>query len=223
MVSLKPITLWGHTAGPNPWKVAMVLEELNVPYETKILEFPEMKQPAFEKININGRVPAIEDPNTGITIWESGAIVEYLVETYDKEKKMSFEAGTTEYFHAKQWLHFQVSGQGPYFGQAVWFHMFHAEKVQSAQDRYINEMRRVSDVLNRALEGREWLVGNKYTYADVAFVIWFEFVPRIAGEKIDIPKEFPNLHAWLDKMKSRPAVARVLKAKADVTAAAEKK
>jgi glutathione S-transferase len=216
MASIKSITLWGHTGGPNPWKVAMVLEELNVPYKIKFLELPEMKQPAYEKININGRVPAIEDPNTGITLWESGAIIEYLVETYDKERKMSFATGTTEYFHAKQWLHFQVSGQGPYFGQAVWFKVYHPEQIQSAQDRYINEMRRVSSVLNRALEGREWLVGCKYTYADVAFVMWFEFVPWVAGEKIDILKEFPNLHAWLDKMRNRPAVAKVIKARADV-------
>lgn len=222
MASLKPITLWGHVTGPNPWKVAMVLEELNVPYEIKNIEFPEMKQPPYEKININGRVPAIEDPNTGITLWESGAIIEYLVETYDKEKNISFTAGTPDYFHAKQWLHYQMSGQGPYFGQAVWFTMYHHEKLQSARERYVNEVRRVSSVINRALEGKEWLVGGKYTYADVAFFPWFDLVSWFAGDKIDIAKEFPNLSAWLEKIKARPAVAKVLKVKADAKAAAAK-
>lgn len=200
----------------------MVLEELNVPYEIKNIEFPEMKQPPYEKININGRVPAIEDPNTGITLWESGAIIEYLVETYDKEKNISFTAGTPDYFHAKQWLHYQMSGQGPYFGQAVWFTMYHHEKLQSARERYVNEVRRVSSVINRALEGKEWLVGGKYTYADVAFFPWFDLVSWFAGDKIDIAKEFPNLSAWLEKIKARPAVAKVLKVKADAKAAAAK-
>jgi glutathione S-transferase len=204
MAPLDSITLWGHTGGPYPWKVAMVIEELNIPYRIKFLELPEMKE------------PAIEDPNTGITLWESGAIIEYLVETYDKERKMSFAPGTTEYFHAKQWLHFQVSGQDPFSAHAISFKAYHPWQLQSAQDRYTNELRRVSSVLNRALKGHEWLVGYKYTYADVAFVMWFEFVSCITSEKIDILKEFPNLHSWLDKMKNRPAVAKVLKARADV-------
>lgn len=144
------------------------------------------------------------------------------METYDKEKTISFAAGTPEYFHAKQWLYFQMSGQGPDFGQAVWFKMYHHEKIQSAQDRYINELRRVSGVMNRALEGKEWLVGGKYSYADVAFVVWFEIVPWIASDKIDLAKDFPNLYAWLNRIKARPAVAKVLKAKADAKAAAGK-
>lgn len=154
---MKPILLYGHHAGPNPKKVVMVLEELKIPYEIKLLEFLEMKQPAYEKINPNGRVPAIEDPNTGITLWESGAIIEYLVEKYDKNRVISFQADTPESYHAKQWLHFQASGQGPYFGQAGWFKIHHREQLQSAVDRYINEIRRVSGVLNGVLQGREYL------------------------------------------------------------------
>jgi glutathione S-transferase len=84
-----------------------------------------VKQNPYTSINPNGRVPAVQDPNTGITLWESGAILEYLVETYDKNNTVSFAAGTTQYFEAKQWLHYQMSGQGPYFGQAVWFTVYH--------------------------------------------------------------------------------------------------
>lgn len=209
MTSFKPIVLFSHTGGPNPWKVALVIEELNIPYKMNFLEFPEMKREPYEKINPNGRVPAIEDPNTGIILWESGAIIEYLVETYDKEKKLSFETRTPEYFHAKQWLHFQVSGQGPYFGQAAWFIFYHPEKIQSAIDRYVNEIRRVSGVINRFLEGRRWLVGDKYSYADVAFLPWFDGVPLLS-DKIDLEKDFPNVHDWLSRMKARPTVAKVL-------------
>lgn len=219
MSSLKPIILYNHATGPNPWKVVMLFHELNLPYESKFLQFPDMKKPAFESVNINGRVPAIEDPNTGITIWESGAILEYLVETYDKQHTISFPQGTPDYYAAKQWLHFQMSGQGPYFGQAVWFTRFHPEKVESARLRYVNEIRRVSDVLNRELQGKEYLVGGRYSFVDSAFVPWYAIVPAVTGDVFDLEKEFPNLIAWLNRVKARPAVADSLKEKADAMVA----
>ena len=207
-MSLKPITLYGRGPGPNPWKVVMVLEELNIPYEFLAIDFADLKKEPFESINPNGRLPAINDPNTGITLWESGAILEYLVETYDKEKKISFAAGSQDYFLAKQWLHFQMSGQGPYFGQAVWFTKYHPEKIQSAVDRYVNEIRRVSGVLNRVLADREYLVGNKLTYADLAFVPWFAVA---AIFKLDLAQEFPHLDAWLNRVKARPSISKALR------------
>lgn len=70
MSSLKPIIVWGHNMGPNPLKVHIILEELNIPFEFKTIEFPEMKQEPYITVNPNGRVPAIEDPNTGVTLWE---------------------------------------------------------------------------------------------------------------------------------------------------------
>jgi glutathione S-transferase len=212
---MQPIILYGHHAGPNPKKVVMVLQELKIPYETKLLEFPGMKQPAYEKINPNGRVPAIEDPNTGITLWESGAIIEYLVEVYDENKAISFQNGTPEYYLAKQWLQFQASGQGPYFGQAVWFRIHHEEQLPTAVDRYIDEIRRVSSVLNGVLEGRKYLVNDKYSYADMVFVPWFEVVPWVAADAIDLEKDFPNLHAWLRTLKSRSAVKAGLGVKSE--------
>ena len=97
--------------GPNPWKVAIILEELKLPYETEIMDFSQLKQDPFESLNPNGRVPAIEDPNTGMTLWESGGIVEYLLETYDKENSLSYTKAP-EKFQQKCWMHFQMSGQG---------------------------------------------------------------------------------------------------------------
>lgn len=111
--SIKPIRVWGQ-AGPNPGKIPMILELLSLPYEQIPVPLSQVKDPKYtENINPNGRVPAIQDPNTGILLWESGAIIEYLVETYDKEKKISFEPGSQEQYAARQWLFFQVSGQGP--------------------------------------------------------------------------------------------------------------
>lgn len=208
-MSLEPITVYSLGIGPNPWKVMMLFEELSIPYIDKPIAPTELKKEPYESINPNGRAPAIIDPNTGITLWESGAILEYLVETYDKEHKISFPQGSKEYFFAKQWLHFQVSGQGPYFGQAVWFARFHPEKVPSAQERYINEIRRVSGVLNRFLTDKQYLVGGNFSYVDLAFIPWFG-VPEMFG--INMPEEFPHVDAWLKRLRARPAIGKVLKA-----------
>lgn len=128
-----------------------MLEELKVPYETILHDFPELKQEAFEKLNPNGRTPAIEDPNTGIVLWESGAIIEYLIDTYDKSGTFTYSSSPEKYY-LQQWyvarkrlvlsynevltcsirLHFQVSGQGPYFGQRAWFQNYRKSAPSTA-------------------------------------------------------------------------------------------
>ncbi|QKX63223.1 uncharacterized protein TRUGW13939_10392 [Talaromyces rugulosus] len=158
-MSLKPLTLWGHAGTPNPWKFAMILEELNVQYERKFIDFADLKKEPFESINPNGRLPAIEDPNTGISVWESGAILD-------------------------------------------------------AIDRYVNEIRRISGVLDRWLECKGCLVGGKYSYVNAAFVPWFDVVPVLWSDKIDIEKDFPHVNAWLTRIKARPAIAKALNDKA---------
>lgn len=87
-----------------------MLEELGVPYTTKFMDMGDMKKAPFNKLNPNGRVPAIEDPNTGIVLWESGAINEYLVDQYDKEGKLTYRQAPEKYY-LQQWLHFQMSGK----------------------------------------------------------------------------------------------------------------
>lgn len=198
----------------------MILEELSLPYETIVVNKTALKQPPYEKICINGRAPAIEDPNTGLTLWESGSIIEYLTEIYDKNNTISFALGSPESFHAKQWLFFQASGQGPYFGQAVWFKVFHPEKIQSALDRYINEIRRVTSVLDRALKGKDWLVGDRCSFADIAFLPWYQAVTaRVVPE---ILTEFDNVRDWIERIEARAAIAKVLKDKAARAAASQK-
>lgn len=210
--TIKPIHIHGHASGPNPWKVAIILEELQIPYEWEMMDMGEIKKPPFEKINPNGRVPVIIDPNTNITLWESGAIIEYLVETYDKANTLTYTTFPEKY-HLKQWLHFQMSGQGPYFGQAAWFNVLMPEKVPQAQKRYKDQLVRVFDVLNRALEGKEYLVGDKCTYADLAFVTWDAIVPWIFGDEykeLNIENNYPNFFAWNKRVTARPAVKKVL-------------
>jgi glutathione S-transferase len=118
---LSPIAKPSHYAqGPNPLKVLIVILELGIPYEIKEVGMADVKQEPFLSLNPNGRMPALEDPNTGAVLWESGAIIEYLVQTYDKDHKISYESAA-EKNAENSWKHFQMSGQGPYFGQYVWF------------------------------------------------------------------------------------------------------
>jgi glutathione S-transferase len=180
----------------------------------------KVKEPEYLAINPNGRIPAIYDPNTDLTLWESGAIIEYLVEKYDKDNRISFAPGTNESYHTRQWLYYQVSGQGPYFGQASWFKKFHPEKVPSALERYVKEVNRVTGVLENYLlkqkeqygngNGGPWLVGDKYTFADLAFAPWQTIVEIVVkpedGYSLD---EFPTVKDWVARIKSRKAVSKV--------------
>lgn len=217
-MSIKPIKVWGQ-GGPNPPKVPMVLEELGVPYEFVPIEYAHLKNPEYTAINPNGRIPSIYDPNTDLTLWESGAIVEYLVEKYDKDHKISFAPGTKESYLAKQFLFYQVSGQGPYYGQAVWFTRFHPEKLPSAVERYLNEIKRVTGVLEghlkeQKVEGGDgpWLVGNRFSFADFVFVPWQVIITMAMGDQGFNPDEFPTVKDWVDRISKRPAIAKVLEA-----------
>ncbi|OGM51273.1 glutathione S-transferase Ure2-like protein [Aspergillus bombycis] len=216
--SLQPLKLYGDRPGPNPVKVLIVLNELSLPYTIEAVPFTEVKSPAYVSLNPNGRLPTLHDPNTGLTIWESGAIIEYLVDRYDTSRRLSFEPGTHDFYLAKQWLHFQMSGQGPYYGQMVWFTKYHAEQLPSAVERYVKEINRVTGVLEGWLEqqagihGTEgeangpWLVGGKLSYVDLAFVPW-QRVPGmfVAVEDFDLER-FPFVNAWLGRMLEREAV-----------------
>jgi len=221
-MAAKSIQLWSHATGPNPWKVAIILEELGLQYNTEFVDMAVMHTPVYEKINPNGRVPSIHDPNTGITLWETGAIINYLLATYDQENKLQ-PVSTPEKFYAQQWLFFQVSGQGPYFGQYTWFQLFHKEKIASAQERYLNEIKRVTKVLDNSLEGKEYLVGNKATYADLSFITWYAAVGRFPGLSVeDLGVEFPNFAKWMESLLARPAVVKVLEEKAKATGAGKR-
>lgn len=91
-------------------------------------------------------------------------MIRYLVDTYDKNNALTFTQSPEKY-EVKQWLHFQMSGQGPYFGQAAWFEKFHPEKISSARDRYKGQIKRVLGVLDKFLQGKQYLVGNKWYFS----------------------------------------------------------
>ena len=218
---IKPIKIWGE-AGPNPLKVGILLAELSLPYEIIPTPLSDIKKSEYVAINPNGRLPSIHDPNTGITLWESGAIFDYLIERYDTEHRLSFAPGTPESYHAKQWLYFQVSGQGPYYGQLAWFKVYHPEKLPSAIERYAKEINRVSGVLNGHLakvkqdhsgsDGNDgpWLVGNKLSYADIAFIPWQRLTGKVLEKDEYDENDFPHVTEWLGKMNAREKIKTAL-------------
>ncbi|RAH65218.1 glutathione S-transferase family protein [Aspergillus aculeatinus CBS 121060] len=211
-MAIQPLTVWLTPSGPNPWKVVLILEELGVPYEIESFKFDHVKDKPYIDICPNGRVPAIVDPNTNLTLWESGAIIQYLEETYDTEKELTYES-LNERHLLNQYLHFQMSGQGPYYGQSGWFNVLHPERLPSVIERYNGQVRRVLSVLETLLGGgKTWLVGDKCTFADLSFMPWntrLDFVLMTKpGEDPLAP--YPNVQAWHRRMVERPAWKRAM-------------
>ncbi|EPY49544.1 glutathione S-transferase Gst2 [Schizosaccharomyces cryophilus OY26] len=216
-------TLFSHKGGPNPWKVVIALKELNLSYEPVFFDFEKNEQKNEQHLfyNPNGRVPTLIDhQNNDYAIWESDAILAYLADRYDKERKISLPHDHPEYHHLLQYLFFQSSGQGVIWGQAGWFNLFHPEPVASAVIRYRNETKRVLGVLERILQNKDYLVADKYTIADVAFINWNSMLPSLFGKgrhefkedlpQLDFEKEFPKTYAWHKRLTERPAVAATI-------------
>ncbi|KAK0651724.1 glutathione S-transferase [Cercophora newfieldiana] len=196
---------------PNGIKVSMLLEELNLSYKVTELSFSknEQKEPWFLEINPNGRIPAITDTFTDgkpIRVFESGAILQYLVERYDTEGKFSYPKGGREYWEVQSWLFWQMGGLGPMQGQANHFFRYAPEKIEYGIKRYQGETRRLYSVMETQLAKSTsgFLVGDKMTIADIACWGWTNSHDW-AGVSLD---DFPNVAAWVEKIKSREASAR---------------
>ena len=154
---------------PNGWKVSMALEEMELPYELHLVDLGrgEQRKPEFLDLNPNGRIPAIVDRDSGIRIFESGAILLYLAEKSGLLMPKDIEGR----YEVMQWLMFQMSAIGPMQGQAVAFVRYFHEEVPQAISRYRNETRRLYEVLDGHLEGRAYLA-REYSIADIANYSW---------------------------------------------------
>ncbi len=191
---------------PNGWKVSIMLEECNVPYAIKYVNIGagEQFKPDFLKISPNNRMPAIVDhePLGGgalISIFESGAILEYLAEKTGKfmprEPRGKYEV--------LQWLYWQMGGLGPMAGQNHHFNIYAPEKLPYAIARYIKETNRLYRVIESRLQDRPFLAGE-YSIADMAAFPWV--MPyKLQGQKLE---DFPRLKVWFETIRSRPAVVR---------------
>jgi GST-like protein len=191
-----------YTAGtPNGWKVSMALEEMALPYEVNLIDLGkgEQRDTEYLKICPNGRIPAIVDTDTGISIFESGAILVYLAEQSGKLMPSDL-AGR---YDVMQWLMFQMSGIGPMQGQAVVFVRYFPEEVPQAISRYCNESRRLYEVLDTQLAERDYLTGE-YSIADIANYSW---VRSYYWARVDIDG-LDNLQVWMQRMADKPGIQR---------------
>ncbi|KAI1821972.1 glutathione S-transferase [Xylaria intraflava] len=197
-------------ATPNGIKVSILLEELNLQYKVTTIDMAKntQKEPWFLEINPNGRIPAITDTLNGkqIRVFESGAILQYIVDQYDKDHKVSYPFGTPEYYEVNSWLMWQMGGLGPMQGQLNHFNRYAPERIQYGIDRYRSEVRRLYRTLDTALKTSTsgYLVGDRCTIADIASWGW---VTSGRASGVD-PKEFPALEEWLQRLLKRPGVEK---------------
>ncbi len=154
---------------PNGRKVSIMLEELALPYNVHSIDISKNDQftPEFIAINPNSKIPAIIDQETGITVFESGAILMYLAEKTGK----FLPTATAEKYEVIQWLMFQMGSVGPMFGQLNHFRRYAPEQIPYAIDRYQKETLRLYGVLDRQLADREFVCGE-YSIADMAIYPW---------------------------------------------------
>lgn len=192
---------------PNGHKITLFLEEAGLPYRLHRIDISSGDQfkPQFLAISPNNKIPAIVDkkPIDGgapISLFESGAILLYLAEKHDKllSKILRERVATL------QWLFWQVAGFGPMLGQNHYFTHYAPQPVPYAIERYQQETKRLYGVLNTQLENSTYLAGDQYSIADIATYPWVVSHER---QRIDLV-DFPAVHNWFERVKSRPATLR---------------
>ena len=198
---------------PNGVKASIMLEETGLPYEAHkvTLADADVKSPEFLSLNPNNKIPAIIDPDgpggEPFGLWESGAILIYLAE---KTGKFMGETLAEKYL-THQWLMFQMGGIGPMFGQVGFFYKFAGSEYEDKrpQQRYITEAKRLLAVLEKHMEGRDWVTGS-YSIADIAIAPWLRALDFYGARDVVGWADHKNLVAYLDRFLDRPAVQKGL-------------
>lgn len=190
---------------PNPTKVALMLEELGIAYEPIPIDTRKGMQfdPAYLKINPNGKVPAIVDD--GVPVFDSNAILLYLAE---KHGRFLPTEGPGSRASLLSWLMFVASGVGPYSGQSVHFRSGAPERIPYATNRYHYEAVRHYGILDARLAANRYLVGDTYTIVDMAVWGWARLMPVVMGE--EAAARMTNVKRLVDEVGARPAAVRAL-------------
>lgn len=189
---------------PNGHKITIFLEEADLPYTIHPINISKGDQfdPEFLKISPNNRIPAIvdADPEMGsgpISVFESGAILQYLAEKTGKFMPAKGPARVD----VLQWLNWQMGGLGPMLGQNHHFAIYAPEKIPYAIERYVKETARLYGVLDKRLGDREFVAGD-YSIADMACYPWITGYER-QGQDLN---DFSHLKRWFETIQARPAV-----------------
>jgi GST-like protein len=200
---------------PNGVKASIMLEEIGLPYEPHLVDIGKNESwtPEFLSLNPNGKIPAIIDPDgpggKPLGLFESGAILVYLS---DKTGKL-VPADAAARYETIQWVFFQMAFIGPMFGQLGFFFKFAGKDIEDKRplNRYRDESKRLLGVLDGRLDGRDWIMGDLYTIADISMLGWIRNLIGFygAGELVEFDT-FRNVAAWLERGLARPAVQRGL-------------
>jgi GST-like protein len=198
-------------ATPNGQKIGVALEEMGLPYEPHTINIlkNETFTPEFIAINPNSKIPAIVDPDgpdgKPITIFESGAILLYLAEKSGK----FLSTNPRHRWETIQWLMFQMAGVGPMFGQFGHFYKFARDKCDHPYptERYSKEAMRLLGVIEDRLQGRDFIIDDGYSIADMALFPWIRSAKLSYEEKLEYHR-FPLTNAWVDRCYARPASAK---------------
>ncbi|MGR3713217.1 MAG: glutathione S-transferase family protein [Shimia sp.] len=196
---------------PNGVKASIALEELGLPYEAHLvtLSDADVKSPEFLALNPNNKIPAIIDPDGPdgemVTLFESGAILIYLAEKAGKLMGNS----AVEKAEVIQWLMFQMGGVGPMFGQMGFFVKFAGSEIEDPRprERYIGEAKRLLAVMEKQLEGQEWIAGE-FSIADIALAPWIGALDFYGAKPMVGFDDFPNVAAYVERFMARPAVQK---------------
>jgi GST-like protein len=198
---------------PNGVKASIMLEELGVAYDAHLVPLSETNTPAFLSLNPNNKIPAIIDPDgpggEAMGLWESGAILIYLAEKFGT----LLPADPARRIETIQWLMFQMGGIGPMFGQYGYFGVYAGKEIDDPRprERYQNEAKRLLAVLEQRLDGRQWIMGDEYTIADIATFPWVRgAMVFYKAEEAFAMEKAPNVMAWLERCIERPASQRGL-------------
>jgi GST-like protein len=200
---------------PNVQKIFIALEELELPYNTKLVDVWKGDQfsPEFLKINPNGKVPAIVDHDgpggKPYTVVESGAILLYLA---DKTGKF-LPKDTRKRFDVIQWMMIQMTGVGPMFGQWTHFKLMAPKGNDYSVSRYATEVKRLFELLEKRLGEVPYLGGDEYSIADIATFPW----TRNHDAQGVTWEDNPNLARWFNAISARPAVKRALEKVGKIT------
>jgi GST-like protein len=200
---------------PNGVKVSIMLEEIGLPYEPHFVDIGQNETwiPEYLALNPNGKIPAILDPDgpggKPLALFESGAILVYLAE----KTGQLLPTDPAERYETLQWVFFQMAAIGPMFGQVGFFHKFAGREYEDKRplERYVAESKRLLGVLETRLAGRDWIMGDAYTIADVATLGWVRNLVGFygAGDLVDYGS-LKQVPAWLERGLARPAVQRGL-------------
>ncbi len=199
---------------PNGVKASIALEELGLPYEAHLIGLgDDVRTPEFLSLNPNNKIPAMIDPDgpgrAPIGLFESGAILIYLA---DKTGQLVPEDPHGRY-EALQWVMFQMGGVGPMIGQIGFFHKFAGKEIEDKRplERYVNETKRLLGVVDRQLDGKEWMLGDSYSIADIAIFPWMRTLIGFydVGDMVEYDS-FTNVVEWVKRAEARPASVRGL-------------